>query len=69
MVEIADCIMPDCTNKRAAVGKRGKNSPVVQEGGDKSKRSSFCRYHLKGKGKPARIEWQTRERDEQKSEG
>ena len=59
MSAIEKCIVPDCTNGRAATGKRGANSPIVQAGGDKSKRSSFCRFHLKGKGKQARIDWQT----------
>lgn len=58
------CIMPDCEKGRAAMGKRGENSPIVQAGGDKSKRSKFCRFHLKGKGKPERIEWQMREKAE-----
>lgn len=57
MSEPDKCIMPDCKNGRAAVGKRGANSPIVLEGGDKSKRSSYCRYHLKGKGKPDRIKF------------
>lgn len=59
-----ECIVPDCTRGRAAMGKRGANSPIVLEGGDKSKRSKFCRFHLKGKGKQERIDWQMREKTE-----
>lgn len=41
------CVIPDCTNIGANVGRVGK-----------PERSKFCNYHRKGKGIPARLEYE-----------
>lgn len=52
--QIANCLMPNCKNKRAAIQRRGPNSPVLSSGGDKSRRYKWCRYHQRGAGRAER---------------
>jgi len=53
------CVISGCTGRRAAKGRRGKNSPLYDV--DQSKRQPYCRKHLKGSLKQERIELRPRE--------
>lgn len=49
------CKYPNCRNHRCSRGKRGLLSPITQAGGEVHRRSKWCLWHRKGRGKAMRV--------------